>query len=324
MRCVSEWHFDSNFESPRYLHFRSFSQKSLTIEELQRELKSKSVFITDKLKNLEEGRKAYDEIAQIFEEMRVEYQESTIQQMEHMENERRDRMNKLRKFSVDIRFMEQIMNWYDLNNKFFMDLAEVNNVVHRVEEKMNSGLAFDNELKYLLKHIPSSFVSHRLLSDLNDSSKGTSVHINSHQQLYDRFTVLENVEFSVYFLFFGFVQILEISLSPKALRETAMTPKSTQSLWGNVLAKVFSSLLIREEIDRKGTTYNDRISRAGFSMKFGDLGSALSELNHLDEDLLFPAQNWLKCARQRLLGLSAIKMVKSELLSRSVKMVQNE
>merc|ERR1740116_726957 len=103
-----------------------------------------------------------------------------------------------------------------------------------------------------------------------------------------------------------------------------MTPKSTQSLWGNLLAKAFSSVLVREEIDRKGTGLNDRISRAGYSMKFGDLGSALSELNHLDEDLLYPAQNWLKCARQRLLGMSAVKMVKSELLSRSVKMVKSE
>jgi len=269
---------------------------------LQRELKSKSEFIDEHLHNLEEGRKAYDEIAQLFEEMRVEYQESMIQQMEHMENERRDRMNKLRKFSVDIRFMEQIMNWYDVNNQFFMNLAELNNVVHKFEDKMNRGLAFDNELKYLLQNVPSNFVSHRLLSDLSATTKDAeSIHINSHQQLYDRFTVLENV-----------------------LRQTAMTPKSTQSLWGNVLAKVFASLLVREEIDRKGTSHNDRISRAGYSMKFGDLGSALSELNHLDEDLLYPAQNWLKSARQRLLGLSAIKMVKSELLSRSVKMVQNE
>jgi len=281
---------------------RSLEQHSLSIEELERELKDKSEFIRDNLKKLEEGRNAYDEVARIFEEMRVEYQESMIQQMEHMENERRDRMNKLRKFSVDIRVMEQIMNWYDTNNRFFMDLAELNNVVHKFEQKMNSGLAFDNELQYLLKTIPSSFVSHQLLTDLSESANGDpSFHINSQKQLYDRFTVLEN-----------------------ALRQTAMTPKSTESLWGNLLAKVFASLLVREEIDRKGTSLNDRISRAGYSMKFGDLQSALSELNYLDEDLLFPAQNWLKCARQRLLGLSAVRMVKSELLSRSVKMVQSE
>ena len=157
-------------------------------------MKRKSEFISDNLGKLEEGRNAYDEVARIFEEMRVEYQESMIQQMEHMENERRDRMKKLKRFSVDIRVMEQIMNWYNVNNHFFMDLAELNNVVHEFEQKMNSGLSFDNELQYLLKTIPSSFVSHRLLSDLSASSNGSpSFHINSQQQLYDRFTVLENV-----------------------------------------------------------------------------------------------------------------------------------
>ena len=132
--------------------------------------------------------------------------------------------------------------------------------------------------------------------------------------------------FSVHFQWEYHCGLLWWTQKQKALRQTALTPKSTESLWGNLLAKMSASLLIREEIDRKGTGFNDRISRAGFSMKFGDLGSALSELNHLDEDLLFPAQNWLKCARQRLLGLSAVKMVKSELLSRSVKMtmVQSE
>lgn len=103
-----------------------------------------------------------------------------------------------------------------------------------------------------------------------------------------------------------------------------MTPKSTDSLWGNLLAKIFSTLLIKEQISRQGTSINDRISRAGYSMKYGDLDSAINELNYLDEDILFPAQDWLKSARQRLLGLSAIKMLKSELLSRSVKMVDNE
>lgn len=157
-------------------------------------MKSKGHFISTNLSKLEEGRKAYDEIAQIFEEMRVEYQESMIQQMEHMENERRDRMNKLRRFSVDIRVMEQIQNWYDVNNHFFMDLAELNNVVHQFEEKMNRGLSFDNELAYLLANIPNNFVSHRLLADLSESANGSeTVHINSQQQLYDRFTVLENV-----------------------------------------------------------------------------------------------------------------------------------
>jgi len=281
---------------------RSLEQKSLTIEELERELRAKSDFIGENLKKLEEGRNAYDEIAAIFEEMRVEYQEAMVQQMEHLENERRDRMEKLKRFAVDIRVMEQVMNWYDVNNRFFMDLAEINNVVHRLEGKMNGGLAFDNELDYLLKTLPGSFVSHRLLSDLRRSQNGDrSFHINSHQQLYDRFAVLEH-----------------------ALRETAMTPKSTQSLWGNVLAKVFSSLLVREEVDRKGTRHNDRISRAGFSMKLGDLGSAVSELSQLDEDLLYPAQSWLNSARQRMLGVAALRMLKSELLSRSLKMAENE
>ena len=103
-----------------------------------------------------------------------------------------------------------------------------------------------------------------------------------------------------------------------------MTPKSTNSLWGNLLGKAFSFLLFREQIPRSGTSLNDRISRAGYSMKLGDLDSALSELNHLDEDVLYPAQDWLTCARQRMLGLSAIKVLKTELLGRCVKMIGDE
>ena len=103
-----------------------------------------------------------------------------------------------------------------------------------------------------------------------------------------------------------------------------MTPKSTDSLWGNLLAKMFSAILMKEQISRSGTSINDRISRAGYSMKCGDLQSALTELNYLDEDILYPAQDWLQSARQRLLGLSAIKILKSELLSRSIRMVDND
>ena len=95
----------------------------------------------------------------------------------------------------------------------------------------------------------------------------------------------------------------------KALRQTAMTPKSTNSLWGNLLAKIFSSLLVREQIARSGTSLNDRISRAGYSIKCGDLQSGLDELHHLDEDVLYPAQDWLKCSRERLLGINAIKLL---------------
>ena len=36
------------------------------------------------------------------------------------------------------------------------------------------------------------------------------------------------------------------------------------------------------------------------------------------EDVLYPAQDWLNAARDRLLGLYAVKMLKAELLSRSV------
>jgi len=270
--------------------------------ELERSLSKKSEFLVDNLSKLEDGRNAYDEMVSIFEEMRVENQEQMIQQMEHSENERRGRMQKLAKIKVDIGALEKIMNFYDLNNKFFLNLAELNNVVHRFEDKIMNGLSYHNELKYLLEHLPESFISYRLLSHLNESQNvNKHFHINSHQQLLDRFGILEN-----------------------ALRETAMTPKSSNSLWGNLLAKIFSSLLIKEQIARSGTGFNERISRAGHCMKCGDLDAALNELNYLDQDVLFPAQHWLKSARQRLLGLNAIKMIKSELLSRSIRMVQNE
>ena len=37
------------------------------------------------------------------------------------------------------------------------------------------------------------------------------------------------------------------------------------------------------------------------------------------EDILYPAQDWIKAARQRLLVEYALKMLKTELLSRSIK-----
>merc|ERR1712154_185451 len=197
-------------------------------------------------------------------------------------------MDKLGKYKMDIGVLERVMAFYDENNKFFMNLAEMNNVIYEFETKLNKGLAYDNELKYLLDALPTSFISHQLLSNLNQSQQENKVfHINSHAQLHDRFCILENT-----------------------LRQTAMTPKSSNSLWGNVLAKVFGSLLIREQISRSGDGSNDRISRAGYSMKLGDLDSALDELNRLDEDILYPAQDWLRSARQRLLGLSAVQMIK--------------
>ena len=296
-------------------------QKTLKVEELERDLFLKSEFISDNLKKLEEGRKAYDEIASIFDEMRIEYQEQMIQQMESMENERKTRLKKLSKFSMDVNVLEKILNWYDINNKFFLDLAELNNIVYKFEEKINNGLSYDFELNYLLNNLPKSFISHKLLSELMDHTKKKNFILTViNNCLID--IVFENVkykflEISVSYSFFKMIYF-------KALRETAMTPKSTNSLWGNLLAKLFSSLLIREQISRSGTSINDRISRAGYSMKYGDLDSALNELNYLDEDILYPAQDWLKSARQRLLGLSALKLIKSELLSRSIKMVDNE
>ena len=61
-----------------------------------------------------------------------------------------------------------------------------------------------------------------------------------------------------------------------------MTPRDSESLWGNIWAKMFSSLLIREQIAREGNDVQSRISRAGYAMKTGDLRSALTELNNLD------------------------------------------
>jgi len=190
------------------------------------------------------------------------------------------------------------MAWYDANNAFFLNLAEVNNVVARLEQKLTRGLAFEGELSFLVENVPGNFIAHRLLSDLQSAQ---SERIESAQALYDRFGVLEG-----------------------ALRETAMTPRSTQSLWGNAFAKMASALLLREEVHRKGEGVHQRISRAGCSLRMGDLESALAELNHLDEDVLFPAQSWLDSARRRVLGLSALRMLKSEMLSRSIKMVDNE
>ena len=97
-----------------------------------------------------------------------------------------------------------------------------------------------------------------------------------------------------------------------------MTPRTTESLWGNLFAKIFSTILMREEISREGTDAQTRISRAGYAMKHGDLQSALTELNNLDEVILYPAQDWLRCARERLLGLYAIDTLKAEILSRSM------
>eukprot|EP01083_Nonionella_stella_P102965 293606_1 len=277
-------------------------QKTLHIEELERDLSEQSAFLEDNLNKLEDGRNAYDEMTQIFEEMRVEFQEQMIQQMEHMENERRDRLDKLATLTMDVRVLTKVMDWYNANNQFFLSLAELNNIIHKFEHKISNGTAYASELQYLLSNLPDSFVSHQLLKDLKQTNtENQTFHINSHQQLHDRFCVLE-----------------------KALRETAMTPKSTNSLWGNLLAKMFSYLLMKEQMSRSGTSINDRISRAGYSMKLGDLDAAMSELNYLDEDVLYPAQDWLKAARQRLLGLNAVKMIKAELLSRSVKMVDNE
>ena len=162
---------------------------------MERDLYLKTEFITDNLKKLEEGRKAYDEISSIFDEMRIEYQEQMIQQIESMENERRNRLNKLSKFSVDVRTLEKIMTWYDKNNKFFFNLAELNNIIYKFEEKINNGLSYDSELNYLLNNIPKTFISYKLLSNLNESQeKNNTFHINSHQQLFDRYCILENVE----------------------------------------------------------------------------------------------------------------------------------
>jgi len=278
------------------------TKQSVSIEELERELGEKSEFIVANLKKLKAGRRAYDEVSQIFEEMRVEFQEQMLSQMEQMENERKSRLDKLGQFSVDIRVLEKIMSWYDTNNQFFFNLAELNNVIHKFEDKLNNGLAYDSELQSIVDRVPKSFLSHRLLTDLiGIQEQQHTFHINSHQQLHDRFCVLE-----------------------RALRQTSMTPKSSDSLWGNLLAKLFSAVLMREQISRNGTSLNDRISRAGHSMKCGDLQSALNELQYLDEDVLYPAQDWLQCARQRLLGLSAVTLLKSELLSRSIRMVDND
>ena len=171
-------------------------QKTLKIEELERDLFLKSEFISDNLKKLEEGRKAYNEIASIFDEMRIEYQEQMIQQMESMENERKTRLKKLSKFSMDVNVLEKILNWYDINNKFFLNLAELNNIVYKFEEKINNGLSYDCELNYLLNNLPKSFISHQLLSQLNESQeKNKTFHINSHQQLFDRYCILENVKY---------------------------------------------------------------------------------------------------------------------------------
>merc|ERR1740116_757377 len=115
--------------------------KSLQIEALERELNEKSAFIETNLKKLEEGRSAYDEMVQIFEEMRVEYGEQMIQQMESMEDERRQRMDKLAKYKMDVSVLERVMAFYDENNKFFMNLAEMNNVIYKFEDKMSKGSA---------------------------------------------------------------------------------------------------------------------------------------------------------------------------------------
>lgn len=172
-----------------------YMQKTLRIEELERDLNEKSEFLQENLSKIEEGRKAYDEVAQIFEEMRIEYQEQIIAQMENMENERRNRLDKLSKFSVDIRVLEKIMSWYDMNNRFFLDLAELNNIVYKFEDKINKGLSYDAELNYLLKNLPKSFISRQLLSNLNQVQEtNKTFHINSHQQLSDRFCILESVK----------------------------------------------------------------------------------------------------------------------------------
>ena len=94
-------------------------------------MSEKSEFIAENMKKLEDGRNAYDEMVQIFDEMRVEYGEQMIQQMESMEDERRGRLDKLAKFKLDIGVLERVMAWYDENNKFFMNLAEVNNAIYK-------------------------------------------------------------------------------------------------------------------------------------------------------------------------------------------------
>ena len=230
--------------------------KDLRIRQLISELTEKTKFLKENLQKLEDGQIALDESKKMYEEMVDEYKEMMINNINYNENERKKRIQKLKELTIDVRLFDGLLKFYETNAGFLVSLSELNNIIIKFEHKLNNGISYENEMNYLINFIPKKFISHQLLSKLN--TLGDTM-VNTNDELLSRFKILE-----------------------QSLRETSMTPKSSNNLFGNVLAKMFSSLLFSELISRTGTSINSRISRAGFALKNNDLQSALTELNHLD------------------------------------------
>ena len=161
---------------------------------MEGDLIERDSFIAGNIKKLEEGNQAYEEVMKIYEEMRQELQEQMLNEMEFMESERQKRWKDLRQQAIDVRALDVLLDWFDKNSEFFASLAEYNNLIANLEMKFNNGVSFDKELQRLLKHIPNSFLSKKLLTDLQyDLYHNKTNLIYSHSQLYDRYCVLERV-----------------------------------------------------------------------------------------------------------------------------------
>ena len=175
----------------------SLKEAEKEIGRLESELIERETFLNLNISKLEDGNRAYEEIIQIYNEMKDEYQESMINEMEYMELERQKRWKGLEKQSIDIRVFEVLLDWFDKNSIFFASLAEYNNIISSLETKFNNGISFDKELNKLLENIPDSFLSKKLFNDLKfDIHNNKTNLIYSHSQLYDRYCVLEKVLFA--------------------------------------------------------------------------------------------------------------------------------
>ncbi|ETO35872.1 hypothetical protein RFI_01189 [Reticulomyxa filosa] len=258
---------------------------------LRQQAEDQKQFMETKMIHLPDGKKAYEEMIRTYSDMSEELKDSTQHHIEYMQTERKQRSDKLAQLGVDIRTLRRVLSWQDENNQFYQQenivwfdwllasvlfcldvvleryekIGEFQSVAGRLKRRLDDGLGHDAEIRYLLKALPTNFLSRRLFEDLqniyanttNDGRSSTKLH--TQQELLDRFCLLE-----------------------QALRETALTPKQNPTLWENWLAKITSLFLVREQIFREGTDPQSRISRAGFAVKYGDIKTAVEELESLE------------------------------------------
>eukprot|EP00478_Filoreta_tenera_P000449 GABV01000451.1.p1 GENE.GABV01000451.1~~GABV01000451.1.p1 ORF type:complete len:302 (+),score=63.68 GABV01000451.1:373-1278(+) len=83
----------------------------------------------------------------------------------------------------------------------------------------------------------------------------------------------------------------------RALRQSAMVPDNSSSLWGPISGAIFGRMLMKEHWLAPGLNVDSAISRAGYFVDQGDLQNAVRELESIHDPI---GTDWLNEAKRRL------------------------